>query len=123
MRKICLLIWVLLEFQYGHSATIPYTSAAPASWPSIKLANCITLSFADIERLSGRKLNLFQRMSITLFKNKMKKALRKDPDMTLDQFMRSRKTSDSVGAGLVIFAVIGLVLVIMMLVFHRSYDP
>jgi hypothetical protein len=123
MKKICLLILVLLELQYGQAAITSYTPPSPPLWPSIKLATCVDLSFADIEKLSGRKLNLFQRMSISLFRNKMKRALRKNPDMTLDQFMRSRRTSESVGAGLVIFAVIGLVLVIMMLVFHRSYDP
>ena len=123
MKKIFLLIWVLLAFHLGRSATIPYTAASPAIWPSIKLANCIDLSFADIEKLSGRKLSLFQRMSIRIMRSKMKKALRNNPDMTLDQFMRARKNSEAVGAGVLIFAIIGLVLVIMMLVFHRSYDP
>ena len=123
MKKICLSIWVLLIFHHASTANSPHNIPTHSTWPAVKLSCCMDISFSEIERLSGRKLNLFQRMSIRIFRNKMKKAVRKDPEITLDQFMRARKTSDTVGAGLLIFVILGLVLVIMMLVFHRSYDP
>ena len=114
------MIFLLLGFQYGRSATAMYT---PQASP-VKLIDCINISVGEIERISGKKLNLFQRISFGLLKHKMKKALRKDRDMTLDQFMRSKKKSSGPGgAGLIIFAIVGLIAIIILIVFHRSYDP
>ena len=94
----------------------------PGEWPRIKLSSCINVSAVELEKVTGKKFNLFQKLAYNVMRGKMKKAMRKDPDMTLDQFMQLKKKNEPVGTGLLIFAVVGLIMIMVLIVFYRAFD-
>lgn len=57
------------------------------AWQQLKLSEFVKLKPADFSRLAGHRLNILQKLSFGMLKQKMKKKLRRNEDQTVGEFM------------------------------------
>lgn len=92
----------------------------PLALKEWKLSLIVQLSPAGIYRLTGQKMNIQQKVSFALLKGKMKKALRKNPGMTLGEFMVMNKTWNTVLW--ILLGVLVLMLILVIALFNQLPD-
>jgi hypothetical protein len=95
------------------SKTYPVsTAAAIENWKNLKLSEFIMLSPKDYSKVTGKKMNLGERISFSIMKVRMKHALKKNPNMTVSEYMASGKMGT---AGWILIGVAGGILIIILL--------
>jgi hypothetical protein len=87
-------------------------SSSSESWRTIKLSELIGLKAKDLNRIGGYQLPATQKMSVIVLKNKMKRAVKKNPDITAGEFADSIKQKDKVA--LIIVGVLVLLLILFL---------
>lgn len=85
-------------------------SSSSESWRTIKLSELINLKANDFDKIAGYHLPATQKMSVIVLKNKMKRAVKKNPDITAGQFADSLKQKDKIA--LIIIGVLVLLLIL-----------
>lgn len=89
------------------------TAAAIRDWKNLKLSEFIMLSPKDYSKAIGKKMNLRERISFSIMKVRMKHVLKKNPNMTVSEYMAS---SGKMGKGWwILIGVAGAVLIIILL--------
>lgn len=72
----------------GHSANTALPVRIPEGpWQEWKISAFIKLNPSDFSRLSGRRMNPVQRFAFGMVKQKMKKELKRNQDMTVREFL------------------------------------
>ena len=86
-----------------------------------RLCEFIRLTNKDYQKLTGHKLNLKEKLQFHLLKRSMKKAMKKDKEMTVRQFFGEKQKDPTLlgGIALAIGAIILLVYVLF-LVFYKD---
>lgn len=98
MKKITLLFFAAFSMfalcgtntTYGFSIVKPAPASEPASLQVLRYLNArdfVNLSVKDYTALTGKKLNFFQRLSFKVTKMKMKHDLKKNPNLTLTDYI------------------------------------
>lgn len=117
MRKSFLAaIGFCLLCQSALASTVPSGTIRHHEYPNVRVSDFLNLSFKELEKLTGQKMNLVTRLSFKLLKGKMRKAVRKDPAITLNHFLNSQKKMKTwllillivLGAILLAFIIFGL---------------
>jgi hypothetical protein len=72
------------------------TATAIKDWKNLKLSEFIMLSAKDYSKVTGKKMNLRERISFSITKQRMKHVLKKNPNMTVNEYMAS---SGKMGTG------------------------
>jgi len=110
----------------GHSAIAsgtfyPTTRDFPLKVMDMKVSAFIKLSAKQFHLVTGKKLNLKERISFFLFKKSMKKSLKSHPDQTVKDYMA---TVDKKGNNktLVIILVVLAVLIMVALIVFSTID-
>ena len=70
-------------------------TAAAANLKYLKASEFVKLSAKDFCQLTGKRLNLFQRMSFQIVKLKMKHDLKKNPNLLITDYTKTPPHSDS----------------------------
>jgi len=101
------------------SAIVPGSSksnpAIVANLNYFKASEFVKLSVEDFNKLTGKRLNVFQRMSFQMVKLKMKHDLKKNPDLLITDFINAPSHGDHRFSFLwFILGVAGIVLGLMM---------
>lgn len=92
MRKSSRLFMWVICMGFTTPALASHGHASPGeAWPPVRLQWALSLTARDYERVTGKTLNPLQRIAFPLLKSKMKKALSKNPDMTIQEFLSARK--------------------------------
>ena len=96
MKKIKLLLFIAFSL-YAFSCVnraYGFSIIKPAEQPSslevfkyLKASEFVKLSVQDFNNLTGKKLNFFQRMSFRITKMKMKHDLKKNPELTITDYV------------------------------------
>jgi hypothetical protein len=69
-------------------------TASLANINSLKASEFVKLSAKDFNRLTGKRLNFFQRISFQIVKLKMKHDLKKNPDVLITEYTQTASHSD-----------------------------
>lgn len=93
--------------------------AGPPDWPGMKISAFIRLSARDFSQLTGARLTLKDRVSFTMMKWQMKKVAKKNPEMTVSQYLVTEKKKDAT----VLIIVIAVVVIIAAIVIAKSVGP
>lgn len=84
----------------------------------MKAAELLDISAADFSVITGKKMNTWQKLSFKLMKIKLRKELKKNPDLLLKDLYTVNKT---MGAGwILLLAVLGALLILLLL-FSLAY--
>lgn len=119
-----ILVFMACGLPYNHAAT---ASSAPlpvnndpstGSWQDLKLAMIVKLSPHSFSQLTGKKMSVKERIGFRLVKLKMKKALKKNPDMRAGEFFAMQKKMKT--WLLVVIIVLGALL-LAFLIFAMAY--
>jgi hypothetical protein len=109
--------WTFSQAANVSSATIPATIDPPAeAWRNLKLGEIVNMSPHSFSLLTGKKMNLTERIAFRLVKMKMKKTLKKNPEMKAGDFFAAQKKMKTwllvvliiLGALLLAFIIFGL---------------
>ena len=84
----------------------------------MKAAELLDISAADFSVITGKKMNTWQKLFFKLMKIKLRKELKKNPDLLLKDLYTENKT---MGAGwILLLAVLGALLILLLL-FSLAY--
>lgn len=115
MKKSVLVIFCLFSFynlNKVHAAfstsEIPVTNNQP--WKNLKAVEFVKLSAKNFSKLCGKKLTLKEKISFQVLKMEMKKEIKKNPNLTVSEFLSHKK---KLGTGwIILICVVGTVLLL-----------
>ena len=81
-------------------------------WKNLKISEFIMLSPEDYTKITGKKMNLTERISFSIMKLRMKHVIRKNPNMTVTEYMDTHK---KLGTGWWILIGFGIAIVFLLL--------
>jgi len=88
--------------------SVPVTSSSDAI-KNLKASEFVKLSLKDISKLYGRKLSMKEKISFTIMNKKMKHAIKKDPNLTVKDYLATHR---KLGTGWwILIVVIGIILI------------
>ncbi len=120
MKKITLLA-VLLWMVAGTSVTHATSSNTPGgpgfneTWMQMKAVDFIKLKVDDFAKLCQKKLTLKEKISFSVLKKNLKRELKKNPNLTVQEFMMvAGQKKMSTGAWIAIILGVALVTLIIL---------
>lgn len=103
----------------GWTMRTPLEKPGPPDLPGLTIGAFVRLSAREFRELTGVRLTLKDQVSFTVLKWKMKKAAKKNPEMTVSQYMASEKKKD-----LTILLIVAIaVIIVIAVVIARSVGP
>ena len=88
------------------------TTSIVKDWKNLKISEFIMLSPEDYTKITGKKMNLTERISFSIMKLRMKHVIRKNPNMTVSEYMDTHK---KLGTGWRILIGFGIAIVFLIL--------
>lgn len=111
----CMLGTTLSNSTHAFSVFYPGSVTSPTKdWKHLKVSEFIMLSSIDLSRITGKKMNLKEKISFAFMKAGMKHALKKNPNITVNEYLASHK---KIGTGIWILIIVGGLLVLFVIVF------
>ena len=106
MKKIKLLLVAVfsiyafsgVNMAYGFSGIKPVESPAVASLKYLQASEFVKLSAKEYTALTGKKLNFLQRLSFSVTKMKMKRDLKKNPNLKITDYIDADSTTFQIDA-------------------------
>lgn len=119
---IVVIMWLLVPEKtgYANSFVMSATGVYPIEWRDMKLKDFVSLTISDYYQFTGKKMNLKEKLAFSLMKGKMKKELKKNPEMTAGEFMATLRASEKVM--LIILGVILILLLFFYLIIRQLPD-
>jgi len=125
IKLIMLLMMLTGRPAFSHAASAS-SAARPTTidptreaWHQLKLGDIVSITPRAFSILTGKKMTLMERVAFRLVKMKMKKALKKNPDMRAGEFFAAQKKMKT--WLLVIVIVLGALL-LAFLIFALAYS-
>ncbi len=121
MKKITLIILCMISIagiNTAYSSAIIHPKGEPTGFENLKTLRAdklILFSQKQFSELTGKKLNIFEKLSFKLLKLKMKHDLKKDPNLTLQDYY-GKAPKKRLGTGWIILITVTSVLLILFLV-------
>ena len=117
LSMLCLIFCVMLNASLYNCYALSIERPRPAKsrdLPLLKIGKLVRLSPYQFAELTGKKMNLWDRISFDLLKIKMKHDLKKDPNLTLKDFYGSKRKK-RLGTGWIILIIVGSILLLLTL--------
>ncbi len=102
------------------NTTYPSSMDLPAKFLAMKVSEFIKLSAKDFSTVTGKKLNLKERIAFSLLKKSMKKSLKSHPDQTVKDYLATADKKDN--TMLIIILVVLAVVIIAVIVAASSFS-
>ena len=115
ITRICLL---LLFFVTSTFAALPKISPVKQSYAGVKASDLLNFTATDYSLLTGKKMNAFQKISFKVMKIKLKKELKKNPDLLMKDFYMENK---KMATGWIILLAVLSTLLLLLLIFAIAY--
>src|SRR5690349_24984046 len=90
MLFCCLMTFANLN-KVNASFVPPNSIAHKATWENLKASKFVKFSPKELEAITGKKMSLTERISFSFTKMKMRKSLKKNPDLTVKEYYSSSK--------------------------------
>lgn len=84
----------------------------------IRAADLLQFTAADYSVMTGKKMNYWQKLSFKVMKIKLRKELKKNPDLLLNDFYKENKR---MGVGWIILLAVLSTLLLLLLIFAIAY--
>ena len=111
----CMLGTTLSNSTRAFSINYPVTVTSPTKdWKNLKVIDFIKLSPIDFSKVTGKKMNLKEKISFAFIKARMKHVLKENPNITVNEYLASHK---KIGTGLWILIIVGGLLLLFVIVF------
>ncbi|MFZ9386737.1 MAG: hypothetical protein ACO25B_02550, partial [Chitinophagaceae bacterium] len=115
MKKIILFIFGILLVAgngnpHGMSMTTPVAPATIDNWTQMKAADFVKLTIRDFAKLSHKKLTIKEKISFVVLKKKLKRELKKNPDLVVGAYLAENK---KISTGAWIAIIIGVLLFLL----------
>ena len=117
MKKLLLFVAPILMVLQTSAAVRP---AHVTLANDLRLSEFLKLTYYDLYKLTGQKLTLKQKILFGFTKLAMKKAMKKNKDMTVKEFMVMKKKEPILGT---IFLALGAIILVMFVLFMVLYKP
>lgn len=115
----CMLGITLSNSTHAFSIIYPGSVTSPLKdWKSLKVSEFMMLSPKDYSKITGKKMNLKERISFSIMKLRMKRVLKKNPNMTVSEYLASSRTVNTLGW--ILLAALILILLFLIIVFTSS---
>jgi len=88
-------------------------------WKYLRANEFIKMSVKDFNQLTGKKMNLIQRVSFHLLKQRMKQEMKKNPSLTVNEYLNSHRKKMKTWLKIVLI-IVGAIL-IAFLIFALAY--
>ncbi|HUR64910.1 MAG TPA: hypothetical protein VMZ03_01045 [Chitinophagaceae bacterium] len=119
MRKFLLIAFSFYFFsQPALASTVPSTAHHYTIIPTLRVKEFLELSARDLEKLTGEKMNLVTRLSYGILRGKMRKAMKKDPSITVNEFMSAHKKMKT---WLVVLLIVLGAILVFFIIFALAY--
>lgn len=113
---------LVLIFLSLHSYAAVPGSNEPAkdfnSFYGLRAMDFVKYSALDYSRITGKKMNLLQRVSFKVMKLKLRKELKQQPALTMNDFFKDKKR---LGTGWIILLAVLSTLLLLFLIFAIAY--
>ena len=96
----------------------PVKSLSPVN-AGIKAADLLQFTPADYSAMTGKKMNYWQKLSFKVMKIKLRKELKKNPDLLMNDFYKENKR---IGTGWIILLAVLSTLLLLLLIFAIAYS-
>lgn len=83
--------FIFFSFNKAYAATITRPVAEPKAMTKIMAKDFLKLSATEYAHITGKKMTLRNKLSFQLMKMKMKQEIKKNPDLTLNDYMAQKK--------------------------------
>jgi hypothetical protein len=117
------LIPVLISISLHSFAALPASKEPAKAFnpliSGLSAKDFVKYSAFDYSRITGKKMNLFQKVSFKVMKLKIRKQLKQQPDLMMNDFFSDKKR---LGTGwIILMAVLGTLL-LLLLIFAIAYS-
>ncbi len=114
MTVLFFLIASGLNNTYSATVSQPGSHITPIEvWKYKRAREFIKLTAADINNLTGKIMNLLQRFSFFIMKKKMNRSLRKNPNLTVNEFLSAPHKVEIIW--LIVIIALALLLLLVMI--------
>ena len=110
---------LLLFFVTTTFAALPKTTPVKQSYAGVKASDILNFTAADFSLMTGKKMNAFQKISFKVMKIKLRKELKKNPDLLLNDFYKPNK---KIGVGWIILITVLSTILLLFLIFAIAYS-
>ena len=104
MKRIKQLLFILcfsyypwFNFSYGSVVSIHSNESSVISgWkPGLMVSEVVKISLQELKTITGKKINLQERLSFKIVQRKMKRYLKHHPDVLVTDYLRTDESDDS----------------------------
>lgn len=113
-----------------HAFSIIYPGSVTApikEWRNLKVSEFMKLSPKDFSKITGKRMNLKERISFSFMKARMKYVLKKNPNITVSEYLASSRKIGTLGwiaiiaLGLILlFLLVYIISVIVLFISHLT---
>ena len=75
------------SFSFGAPVSVPADN--PQGWNTVRLSEIVKLSVKDLQKLTGKKMKLKEKIGFSIAKAKMKRWLKKNRDVNLTTYIKT----------------------------------
>ena len=127
MKKIAFLL-VLISLlsitnqnkTYGFSIIVPTLNSPQKASKSLSINTIVNLSAKEYSKLTGKKMNIWDKVTFNVVKIKMKHDLKKNPNLTLEDYT-SKDGKKRLGTGWLILIIAAGLLLLAFIIFIAAY--
>lgn len=123
MKKVSLLFLLISLFttisisnSYAFSVHKPETNNKQISFKNLSVSEYINLSARQFSELTGKKMNLWNRLSFNLMKVKMRYEIKKNPNLTVKEFIKDKPKHRLGAVWWILIGAAGLFLILLLIV-------
>ncbi len=109
----CLLVFLCSEAVGSQPQKMEVADPGKITQKDLRASEVLKFTALDYYHFTGKKMSSWQRVSFGILKIKLKRELKKNPDLLISDFYRDNKKS---GAGLVIVIVLIFLLLLLLVV-------
>jgi hypothetical protein len=117
MKFYLAILFIVFQSTSSTLAITPSNKGYPAAYPFSQLSvmDFLKLSLKDISLITGKKIRLFERLSFSILKLKMKYDLKKRPDLSVTEYC-SKTRKKTINTLAIILIVLGSLLLLLIII-------
>ena len=115
---LCFFYYPWLNFSYGSVVSSPSIELSVSSvWePGFMVSEFVKISLQELKLITGKRLNLAERLSFKIAKGRMKRYLKHHPDILVADYLRAEEPEDREVNFILFFLCAGILVAVALLI-------